>query len=43
MYLVMTAAMLSGIYLGGRLLISTAMTAVQTAMGLPPAPLPKNN
>jgi len=36
MYLVMTAAVLSGIYLGGRLLISHEMGAMRTAMEMPP-------
>ena len=36
MYLVMTAAMLSGIYISGRLLISHETTLIQTAMGMQP-------
>jgi len=36
MYLVMTAAVFSGIYLGGRLLIFHEMGVMQAAMEIPP-------
>jgi len=42
MSLVMTAAVLSGIYFGGRLLISPETVVMQTAMAMPPLYQPGN-